>query len=46
MIQGMDEAMQDTWRELFKVTHQGESFEDYSSLVEPSIEENELLDQE
>lgn len=45
VIQGMNSTVQSTWGELFKVTHRGESFENYATMAEPSMAE-ELQEQE
>lgn len=39
VIEGMNSKVQPTWAELFKMTHKGESFEDYTKLEEPTMAE-------
>ncbi|KAG0602767.1 hypothetical protein M758_10G039500 [Ceratodon purpureus] len=39
IIEGMNSKVQSTWAELFKMTHSGESFEDYTKLDRPTMAE-------
>lgn len=39
VIEGMNSKVQSTWAELFKMTHKGESFEEYTKLEEPTMVE-------
>jgi hypothetical protein len=39
VIEGMNSNVQPTWAALFKMTHKGESFEDYTNLEEPTMAE-------